>query len=280
MFKLLILLSFLPTTDIIYTSVDSVIAEKIIKELLVNRQQPTASLVVQAGKAFLGTPYVAQTLENGKEEKLVINLRELDCTTFAENCLALAITAKSESPDFNTFVQTIEKIRYRNGVRNGYLSRLHYFSEWIHDNKQHGYITEPLSTFGESFRPELNFMSTHPTSYPVLKENPKLVQSLAAQEKTSSSYEYFFLKKENIPSNEELLKEGDIVGLTTSIAGLDVTHVGILVKVNNRIHLLHASSDLEKVVISDEPFYNYIQRKKSHTGIILARPVENLQPCL
>ena len=273
-FKLLCVFLFLHTAvnagDIIYTTTDSLIVEKIIAEL--SADKPIATLVVEAGKALLGTPYVGQTLENGKEERLVINLRELDCTTFAENCLAFALTVKSELPDFNTFVQKIEKIRYRNEIRNGYLSRLHYFSEWIRENNLRGHVKEPLSMFGEPFRIQVNFMSTHPNSYPVLKENPALVPLLAEQEKALASLEYFFLKKENIRSNEKMLKEGDIVGLTTSIAGLDVTHVGILIKVEGRIHLLHASSDLEKVVISDEPLYNYLQKKKSHTGIILARP--------
>jgi len=45
--------------------------------------------VVAIGKSFLGTPYVAKTLEIGETEALVINFQGLDCTTFIENVLAL-----------------------------------------------------------------------------------------------------------------------------------------------------------------------------------------------
>jgi len=44
-------------------------------------------VIVEIGKSFIGTEYVAHTLEKGKKESLVINLTGLDCTTFLENCL-------------------------------------------------------------------------------------------------------------------------------------------------------------------------------------------------
>lgn len=40
------------------------------------------------GRMFIGTPYVAATLERGDEEQLIINREEVDCTTFVEYVLA------------------------------------------------------------------------------------------------------------------------------------------------------------------------------------------------
>lgn len=258
---------------IIYAKPDSILAENILSRFSSGQKEPTAQLIAEIGKTFLGTPYVGQTLENGTAEKLVINLRELDCTTFAENCLALALTVKSGKPHFGQFTKELEKIRYRQGKRNGYLSRLHYFSDWVFDNRQKGLVSEPASAFGSPVNFHVSFMSAHPGSYPILKDHPELVPVLALQEKEVSSRKTFFLKKENVRENESYLMEGDIVGLTTNIPGLDVTHVGILLKQNGRIYLLHASSALEKVVISEEPLPDLLMNKKSYTGIVIARPL-------
>jgi hypothetical protein len=257
---------------IIFNNQDRARFQDILSRFVDKQAELTAKLLIQIGKTFLGTPYVGQTLENGEEERLVVNLRELDCTTFAENCLALALTVKSWNANFEQFTKELEKIRYRQGKRNGYLSRLHYFSDWIFDNTQKGLISEPASGFGSPFDVNVNFMSSHPDRYPVLKDHPDLVPLLAVRENTISERDYFFLKKEDIRSNEDQLHEGDIVGLTSTVPGLDVTHVGILVRQNGRVHLLHASSLLKKVVISEEPLSDMLMNKKSWTGIMIARP--------
>ncbi|MGV8138450.1 MAG: N-acetylmuramoyl-L-alanine amidase-like domain-containing protein [Mangrovibacterium sp.] len=258
--------------SVVYSKTDSILAEQIISGLSPNSEGNPGTLVAQVGMKLLDTPYVAQTLENGKQERLIVNLRELDCTTFAENCLALALAVKSGKANFEQFIKELETIRYRQGRRMGYPSRLHYFSDWIYDNGQKGLITEPAAHIGSPLRVQVNFMSSHPDSYPVLKDHPELVPVLAEQEKTISDRHYFFLRKEEVYLNEDKLNEGDIVGLTTSIAGLDVAHVGILVKKNERIHLLHASSTSGKVVISEEPLSDMLMNKKSYTGIMIARP--------
>ncbi|MCW0481129.1 N-acetylmuramoyl-L-alanine amidase-like domain-containing protein [Gaoshiqia sediminis] len=257
--------------QVITTSEDRVILEKLLKRFSAEKMS-VPLLTASIGKAFLGTRYVAYTLENGKDEQLVVNLREMDCTTFVENCLALAISLKSGEGNFATFVRNLEKIRYRDGKRDGYLSRLHYFSDWIYDNREKGLITEPITNIGSPFDGMVNFMSTHPDNYPVLKENPELVPLIVQQETVISTRKQVFLKKEQIRLFEDNLQEGDLVGLTTRITGLDISHTGILVRVNNRIHLLHASSSLEKVVISEEPLADLLMNRKSYTGIMVARP--------
>lgn len=260
------------TETIIYSRQDSILAENILSCFAGREDQPAARLVAEIGKMFLGTPYVGQTLENGAAERLVVNLRELDCTTFAENCLALTLTVKSGKPDFRQFTKEIEKIRYRKGKRDGYLSRLHYFSDWIRDNEQKGLVSEPATYLGSPLTVKVNFMSSHPKSYPVLADHPELIPELAGQEKAISGRNYYFLKKEDVRSNEAKLQEGDLIGITTSIPGLDITHVGILIRQNGRIHLLHASSALAKVVISEDPLSDLLMKKKSYTGIMIARP--------
>ena len=259
-------------SDLVCQLADSVKFQSVMTELADEADRPMGKLVADVGKQFLGVAYKEQTLEHGKDEPLTIELEGLDCTTFAETALAIARTIKSEKADFTTFTHELEHLRYRQGQRAGYLSRLHYFSDWIYDNEQKGLIRQAAKTFGQPLDVTVNFMSTHPESYPVLKENPELISTLTEQEKVISARSYFFVPKDEVENKESNLQEGDLVGLATSIKGLDVTHVGILIEVGGRIHLMHASTTGMKVVISDEPLADFLQAKKSYTGILVARP--------
>lgn len=260
-------------SEVITTREDSLLLENLLTRFENEKEIPVSQLIVQIGESFMGTPYVSYTLENGTKEDLVINLKEQDCTTFAEYCLAIARTIKSDNSDFRQFAKELENIRYRSGIRNGYTSRLHYFSDWIYDNCEKGIAVNPASSFGSPFNKEINFMSTHPDSYSVLKDNPELVPLIANQEKEISARQIFYLKKEDVEANEANLQEGDIVGITTTVAGLDIAHVGILVRKEGRIHLLNASSLKNEVIISEEPLADWLMNNNSYTGIMIARPL-------
>lgn len=49
------------------------------------------SLVLSNGLGFVDTPYKAGTLEVDDAEDLIINCDEVDCTTFVEYALAMAL---------------------------------------------------------------------------------------------------------------------------------------------------------------------------------------------
>jgi hypothetical protein len=236
---------------------------------------PMGDLVLKIGLDFLNTPYVAKTLDKTKEEKLVINLHQLDCTTFAENCLALARTVKSGHSDAKQFCSELEHIRYRGGKMDGYESRLHYFSEWISDNEARRNVQSVAKQIGgKPLSVTLNYMSTHSKEYPQLVNDPATTAKIKAIEENVSSQQYFYIPSGQFESIEGLVKDGDIVTLTTSIPGIDVSHVGILLKKDGRVYLLHASSSIQKVVVSSEPFAQYLAKSKKTTGVMIARPLE------
>jgi hypothetical protein len=70
---------------------------------------------------------------------------------------------------------------------------------------------------------------------------------------------------------EHLIQEGDIISLTAWKKDLDIAHQGFAVKVNGRMHLMHASSLGKKVVISKQPLPEYILSQPGQTGIMVAR---------
>ena len=242
-----------------------------IKGLLENDFGTT---LVAVGKTFKGIPYVAKTLEIGKTETLVVNLKELDCTTFVENVLAFSLLLREGKMDFDSFTSALEKIRYDDGKLNGYGSRLHYFSEWIANNEEKGILKEITAEIGGiEIKKEINFMGTHRGLYPFLEDDENF-KKIIATEKALKERTFCYLPQNQIEANEHLIQTGDIIALATSIDGLDVTHTGIATREKDgRIHLLHASTGSMEVEVTKLPLADYLKKVKKNTGIMVARPI-------
>jgi hypothetical protein len=271
---LFILCGYAASAQPIYTPQDVELWQKTAAQLKAKKTLPLPQLVVNAGQQWLGTPYVAHTLERPEGERLVINLRQQDCTTFLENTLAMAAIMKEENPDFERYLAKLQQIRYRNGQVQGYPSRLHYFSEWLYENEKNGQLQVITSQLGgKPYVKPLNFMSAHRTSYPALKDEASYRQ-IGKIEEVLNTRQYCYIPKAQVSNIESQLQDGDIIAITTGIQGLDVVHVGFAKKHNNRIHLLHASVDEKKVVVSSKPLSEYLLGNKNQSGIMVARVVE------
>ena len=234
------------------------------------------NVIVEIGESFIGTEYLARGLEKDGDEQLVINLSGLDCTTLVENCLAMGRCLKQGTTSFDGYLEELQFIRYRDGVLDGYTSRLHYFSDWITNNVAKGVVEDVTSQIGgEPIKFHLDYMSTHPESYKQLKENPELIQTIKIQEEEISSREYYYIPREKFKSKEEFVNSGDIIAVTTTVEGLDIGHIGIAVRMDDgRIHLLHAPSPNTKVHITELTLEDYLMKYKRHSGVIVLRVLE------
>ena len=254
---------------------DSIKVGKWLKEAISLPQDSCRTL--HFAKKMLGVPYVAGTLDGNDEEQLVVHVDQLDCTTFVETVLALSIADKRAARSFDGFKRALTDVRYRDGILDGYASRLHYFSDWIHNNERMGFIKECTSETVCSQPKELwlNFMTTHVNSYLPMKKNPALVEVMASIEKTWQGVEIFYIPKDKLQlSSDELkIKNGDILTITTNIKGLDVVHVGFAFWREGRLHLLHASSVAKKVIEDPLSLYEYSKNKKAHIGVRVIRVV-------
>ncbi|NUN68938.1 MAG: DUF1460 domain-containing protein [Bacteroidetes bacterium] len=239
-------------------------------------QKPINEVLVEIGKSFIGTDYLAHSLEKDGDEQLVINLFGLDCTTFVENVLALSRCVKEKQTSFEDYSEELQFIRYRDGIINGYPSRLHYFSDWIYNNVSKGIVEDITEQIvGKAIQFKLNFMSTHPESYKQLNENPDLIPQIKIQEEEISSRIYYYIPKDEVELKEKFINEGDIIAITTTVEGLDIGHLGIAVKMDDeRIHLLHAPTVNTKVHITKEPLSDYLMKYKRHSGVIVLKPLE------
>ena len=97
---------------------------KICTMLKNSRQQPAyANLPLFFARGFLNRPYVAHTLEAGDKERLVVNTRELDCTTLVETVTALTKCAYQKKYTYADYRAALQAMRYRNGRIDNYTSQ-------------------------------------------------------------------------------------------------------------------------------------------------------------
>ncbi len=266
--------SRLNTSEILISSDDSnifyEITAKINEEIGPSFSPDTYILPV--ARLFVGTPYVSSTLEINEEEKLVVNLREMDCTTFVEYVLAISLCVSEGSNDIDIFLDYLKKIRYRDGKLDAYLSRLHYFTDWLLNNRDMSFLYLPGNIEGsENIQSDINFMSSNPNLYPQLKKHPEYISELKKIENMLSRIPLYHIPKNKIAEFSHIIKDGDIIAFTSEIRGLDFSHTGFACFENNELFLLHASSLSRKVELSTLPLKDYIYKMDNVSGILLAR---------
>ncbi|MDH6313490.1 hypothetical protein M2137_002280 [Parabacteroides sp. PFB2-10] len=234
-------------------------------------ERSMADLIVETALFFQETPYVGGTLEK-EPEGLVINLREMDCLTFVENVFSLVRTLKDKDPSYDTFCDYLQQLRYREGQITDYTDRLHYTTDWIFENERKSLLEDKTKAIGgEPLALSLSFMSTHPESYAQLNENPERIAVMAEKEKEINRRSYYYIAEEEIDRLADGMRSGDMVGFVTSIAGLDISHVGILYRTKGRLTFIHASSTAKKVIVQEGTLTDYVKRIKTNKGVMIIR---------
>ncbi len=238
------------------------------------KAKPINAIMIEVGQAFMNTPYVEKTLEVEGDEPLVVNLTGLDCTTYLETVITLSRLAKMGRLNREDYEKELTYLRYRDGVRDSYPSRLHYFSDWIYENEQKGIIKDVTQEAGGIIYPNKpSFMSSNPQYYPQLA-NEEFIPLLKENEAAIKDRTYHYIPKASVQEHEENIQTGDIIAITISMNNLDISHVGIAVNISGRIHLMHASSSAKKVVISQKPLSEYLMGNKSQSGIMVCRMMD------
>ena len=241
------------------------------------REAPADASTLWFARQLLGRPYVAHTLEVNDTEQLVVNVRQLDCTTLVETVSALTLCTHRGERTWASYLKALQQLRYRGGVLNGYTSRLHYFSDWINDKVQMGLVVDiqqPNPPFTAVQTLDINFMSRHSQAYQALNTHPRLVPSIRLQEEALTGKKYRYIPKSAIRNTKLLrqtIKDGDILTITCNKKGLDIAHLGFAVWQRDGLHLLNASQLHKKVVEEPLTLYQYLQQHPSHTGIRVVR---------
>lgn len=255
---------------------DTVRLNKMLVEASAKRVAHAEEYVAIFGEQFADVPYKGHTLEHSPEQ-LTVNLDSLDCTTFVETAIALALTASERRWSWRDFVYNLQRIRYRQGRIDGYPSRLHYICDWALDNTARGNFADVTNRFPKVNHvvKTISFMSENADKYPALADSATLAK-IKNVEIGYRNHRFPYIK--TIDAGDKATKgefrQGDVVAFTSNIKNLDVTHMGIIVLRDGAPHVLHASQTAGKVLVSDLPLDKFLKRNRNFTGVRVFRIID------
>lgn len=264
-----------------YTQEDSLRVMNLIQSAIEDTlAYPTAGqMMLRIGRAIeaMNVPYVAHTLEPNDKERLIVNLRELDCTTFVETVTALTLCVRSHRTTFEDYCRVLQKIRYWQGRPPQYVRRLHYFTSWIEDNTTMDFVREiqgPNPPFTAVQTVQAHYMTQHPDKYRMLTVNPQDIPMIREMEQRIEGKKYRYIPQQQLYNNRLLrntVHDGDIIVIITNKEGLDTQHLGIAAWHSDGLHLLNASSIHHKVIEEPMTLRQYLFKHPSMPGIRIVR---------
>lgn len=234
---------------------DSITFQKIENLFLDPRFQSKdrALLIDFISQSFLNTPYQANHLigSSTTPEQLVINFNTVDCLSFIEYVQALSL---SRSPQ--DFKKNLIKTRYKNSQVD-FLDRKHFFSDW--------FVLKPFNA--QDVTTQID-----PNAVRVIKhlnrkrDGSEYIQGLGVEVREIHYIPSFALTQKILND----LKMGDFVGIYSKLDGLDVSHVGIIIKKKGEVYFRNASSLAKNRKVVDMRLRDYLKNKP---GIIILRPL-------
>ena len=237
------------------TNLDSFTAGKIshiIRSVVIpSSEEKRGEVISRVSSTFLSTPYQADTLIGGPDttEVLVANFNGVDCFTLTDYVQAL-----TRSHNQKSFLHNLAEVRYTRGNVD-YLSRRHFFSDWFATKPRNARdVTSVISPEYVVADKQLNLKSDGGEYIPGLGIRHRKINYIPGKDISQQML--------------DRLKTGDYVGVYSPLEGLDVSHVGIVVRHDGQVWFRNASSLGAYRKVVDSPFQEYMRQKP---GIVVLR---------
>ena len=165
-------------------------------------------------RQFLKTPYKDSTLigDIDTKEVFVVNLAAFDCFTFID-----CIEAMRRSRSSSSFKENLKNLRYRSG-EVAFKNRNHFFTDWKAFNTD--LVVDVTEGIGEERCKRISKRLNEK------KDGAPLLPGI-----DSRLHEVAYIPSICVDDLVvEKLKTGDYVGIYSEEEGLDVSHVGIVIK--------------------------------------------------
>lgn len=222
---------------------DKRIAERAL--LIINQTRDLGPRVNQGSEMFLWRRYAENPLGGGPEsqESFSVSFDEFDCVTYVETVLALSCS-KTQT----RFVRELRDLRYEGG-KVDWFSRNHFMTAWLRRNIARGAVAD--LTEGRDTVSKTRTLSG--------------VAGLPPEEVT-----FRLFPKRCLSSVRSQIQTGDLIMFVSTRKDLDVFHMGILIREDDRILLRHATRSAGKVIEQD--LIDFLKANPM-SGFILARPL-------
>lgn len=224
---------------------------------------------------FQGVPYGSGGKGSRKGQTLV-NLKEMDCLTYVENLLALYITRSmvARNPGvfdstqvLQLFARNLNFIRYDRGINCEWEDRLFYFTGAMAQLATFGIVEDVSAIAGEPYTKRIHYVSSHRSSYPGIRN----WQQVLELERWLSGLRRFWYPTWALDRYVPIAQDGDIIAFATTADGLDISHVGFVLKDADGTLWLNHSSSIRKQIECRMDLCGYLQHQTRVNGIFVYR---------
>lgn len=219
-----------------------------------------------------GTPYLLGPLGEGAsapyDKDPLMDLSKVDCVTFCEQTLALALSAT-----YAQAFETLQKIRYKNGERKMECRNHYTMADWVPNNAWllhditaslpgHAWLTRTISH-------QKLFASQHLKGIQVREPDRTLKQA--------------YIPEDHLLAIQKDLHSGDMAILIMDHEGIFAAHTGLMIRLPNGQLVFRNATSLEPKQVVDTPFDTLVtslKKSKRLIGMAFARPRNDLHPPL
>ncbi len=227
-------------------------------ELSARAGAPLAERVLAASAGFLGTPYVISPLGEGQgvDPDPLSRFDAVDCLTFVEQTLALALARRAEDYD-----GLLVALRYQ-GQTPLYEERNHLMeAQWLPSNQRKGFLVDVTRAYGGE--------DTEVT-YKVLSERNWSSKSshelgLPPARQAKGRFALNMIPLEKVLAHARAVPSGTLLAVIRAdlpLKATRITHVGFVVQKGKRTWLRHAARSFGKTV--DEDLESFLLRNSKY----------------
>ncbi|MGE0478895.1 MAG: N-acetylmuramoyl-L-alanine amidase-like domain-containing protein [Phycisphaerae bacterium] len=214
--------------------------------------------IVHLARKALGQPYEIYLLGEFPIElhdaDPLYNLARSDCLTFAEHIYAMAL-----SDDFDTFLRTLQRLRYRDGVV-GMLTRNHYTeADW---NPNNAFAFEDLTATLAGGRAAAPMTAT-------VRRAEFFRKFGIGEDVPVEEFRDHYIPSANLPLVAAELRDGDFVNIVRGNAESQwVGHVGFVVRgADGGVNFLHSAAP----AVREQPLADYLAKDRRCVGVKFLR---------
>ncbi len=219
-----------------------------------------------------GTPYAIYNLGEGAGAPIdpdpTIDLARVDCMTFCENTLAMAL-----ADNYQAMYDSLQNIRYKNG-KIEYTHRNHYtIADWLPNNSR--LLYDATREIGGERVESMTKTIDRPGFYRKAGVPDSVLSRAAGKETLTVAY----IPTAALKPVMSRLRGGEIVSIVTTLPGIVSAHMGIIVRDDwGNVTFRHASSSKTTHEVTDVRFEDYVDmlaRSKTRVGMIFMRVREH-----
>ena len=214
-----------------------------------------------------GTPYFLGPLGEGPgapiDQKPLIDLTRVDCVTFSEQSLALAL-----SPDYPSAFKTLQKIRYKQGEVKMECRNHYTMADWTVNNRW-------LLTDISAQMPQHQTL-TRTISHKQLFANQKLT-GIEVRE-PDRTLKVAYIPEDRLMEVLPNLRPGDLGVLIQNLDGIFAAHIGFMFQQANGKWVYRNATSIGPKEVTDTPFETLVDSLKSSKRLIGMSFIRPKQP--